>query len=117
MVEIKTDIIFVTLLVSYFAKNRNYQHVKTVKIIFKYLKDSKCQKICYKKKEKLKIDNYLDLDQADDQKSQRFISRFIFILISKSISLYLKKQVTIALLSKKVEYIILTQVAKEAIWL
>lgn len=62
MIETRPNIAFAILLVSLFAKNPSYQYIKVVKTIPKYLKGSKYQDIIYKKKKKLKIKGYLDLN-------------------------------------------------------
>lgn len=41
IVEIRPDIAFVTLMVSCFTKNPDYQHIKVIKILFKYFRKTK----------------------------------------------------------------------------
>lgn len=47
IVKTRPNIVFVILLVSYFAKNLSYQYIKAVKTIFKYLKRLKYQNKMY----------------------------------------------------------------------
>lgn len=86
MVKTRPDIAYVTSLVSRFIKNPSYQFTKIIKTILKYLKESKNREIIYSKEEKLKIDGYSDSDWTGDKESQRFISKFIFILNGRLIS-------------------------------
>lgn len=86
MVETRPNIVFATLLVSYFTNNSSHQYTKTIKTIFKYLESLKSQGITYSKKEKLRIEGYLDLDWASDNKVRRSTSKFIFMLNNRSIS-------------------------------
>ena len=53
MIETQPDIVIITLVVSYFAKNLNHQYTKAVKTILKYLKASCKRKINYKIEKKL----------------------------------------------------------------
>lgn len=53
IIKIKPDIVFAIFFISQFAKNLNYQYIKIIKIIFKYLKGLKHWGITYKKNEKL----------------------------------------------------------------
>lgn len=45
MTKTRLDIVFINLIVGYFAKNLNYQYTKVLKTILQYLKDFKTQKI------------------------------------------------------------------------
>lgn len=80
IVETKSDIAFATAVASCFSKNPLYKTTKTVKTILKYLKGLKQQKITYKGKEELKIQDYSDLDCVEDRKSRNSTSRYILML-------------------------------------
>lgn len=82
MVETKSDIAFVTLVVNQFAKNLSQQHTKVVKTILRYVKATKTIGIVYddNRKEDLIIRDYFDSDQTKDYATKKSISGFIFIL-------------------------------------
>lgn len=60
MVETRPNIVFILLLVNYFAKNPSHQYTIVVKTIPKYLKRSKYSNISYGEREELKIERYSD---------------------------------------------------------
>lgn len=82
IVETRPNITFTTLFMAHFSKNFSYQFTKTVKIILKYLKDSREQRITYSRtdKEALKIQDYSDFNWANNKESQQSTSNYIFIL-------------------------------------
>lgn len=86
MVEIRLNIVFATLIASQFAKNPGYQHTKRLKTILQYFKSFKKRGITYGGQKKLLVEEYLDLDQANNKKSQKSTSGFIFMLNEGSVS-------------------------------
>ena len=60
IIETRLNIIFFTAVVSYFLKNLLFQYIKVVKIILKYLKGSKQQKIINRSKKELKSKEILN---------------------------------------------------------
>lgn len=115
MVETRPDIVFVTSVISYFAKNPKSQYTKIVKKILQYLKSSRKCGIIYGNLEKLLVESYLDSNSVGNKKSCQLISDFIFMLNGGPVSWYSKKQATIALSSTKVKYIALILVAKKVV--
>lgn len=51
MIEIRSDIMYITLLISCFSKNLSYYHTKVIKIFLKYLKRLKHKRISYSERE------------------------------------------------------------------
>lgn len=62
IIEMQSDIALTTFIISKFVKNQSCQYIKVMKIIFKYLKKSRDWGIIYKKRKKICIKSYLDLD-------------------------------------------------------
>src|SRR6266436_8399323 len=60
---------------------------------------------------------YSDSDWAGDPREHRSISCYVFKVAGAAVSWSSKKQSTMALSSTEGEYIVLTHVAKEAIWI
>lgn len=58
IIKIRPNIALITLVVSRFAKNPRYLHIKAVKTILRYMKGLKQQDIIYKGQEKLLIKGY-----------------------------------------------------------
>lgn len=80
MVKTWLDIAFTIAVAVCFAKNPSYAYTKAVKTILRYLKGSINWGITYGGKEKLFIEAYSDFVQADDRKSRKSTSGFIFML-------------------------------------
>ena len=117
IVETRPDIAFAISIASRFAKNPGHQHIEDVKSILQYLKGSNKQGITYGGQNKLLVQGYSDSDWAEDRKSQKSNSGFIFILNGGLVSWCSKRQPTVALSSTKAKYIALILAAKKATWL
>lgn len=59
-IKTKSNSVFTILITSYIAKNRNYQYIKLVKIILKYMKGLEQQNITYRGYNKLVVKRYSD---------------------------------------------------------
>lgn len=92
IVETSPDIIYVTLMVSYFAKNLLHLHSKIVKTIFCYQKATIDVAIAYvgKKGGDIKIKGYFDSNWANNYITRKSILGFIFMLNNRPISCYSK---------------------------
>lgn len=97
MIETRPDIAFATLVKSCSVKNPSYIYIKTVKIIAKYLKVTKNQKVVYRQNT-LIIEEYLDSDWTRNKNSKNSTSSYIFILNSTSVSWCSKRQFIMTLL-------------------
>lgn len=82
MVKIRLDIAFAMLVVSCFAKNPFWQHIKAIKTIMQYLKTTKILSIKYSKNERgdLIIKGYSNSDWTSDYATKKSILEFIFML-------------------------------------
>lgn len=116
IIETKPNITFATSVGSCFAKNLSHTHTKVIKTILKFFRETKNQDIIYSQNT-LIIKGYLDLDWIGDKKSRKLTFGYIFILNGGYVSWCFKCQATVTLSLIKVEYIALTLVTKEAIWL
>lgn len=117
IVETRSDVAFVTLVASCFAKNPDYQYTKAMKTILWYLKRSRDWSITYRGKNQLFIEGYSNFDQTGDKKSRKLSLSFIFMLNGELVSWYSKRQPIVALSSIETEYIALILAVKDVIWL
>lgn len=80
MIKTRPDIAFAISVASYFAKNPDYHHIKVVKTILQYLKDSREREITYSGQSRLKVERYSDSDWVENKESWKSTSGFIFML-------------------------------------
>lgn len=81
----QSDIIYVYSVVSQFCANLNNDHITAVKHIFIYFKETMTLKSHYSVRE-VRLELYVNSDWAEDQKSFRFITEWVFKLAESSIS-------------------------------
>lgn len=69
IIKTRLDVIFATIVISFFLKKFTYQYITIVKIIFKYFKNFRKQKIIYNRNNKktLKIQCYFDSNCANNK--------------------------------------------------
>lgn len=118
MIETRPDIAFFTSVANRFVKNPSYIYTEAVKIILKYLKETKDCGIIYGEGgadiDNLTIESYSNSDCAANKSSGRSTSGFIFILNGSPVSWYSKRQAIVALSSTETKYIAFALAAKEA---
>ncbi|GKC85548.1 hypothetical protein Tco_1141265, partial [Tanacetum coccineum] len=102
-----------------FQQNPGEPHWTAVKIIFKYLRNTKDMFLVYGRnpEAELRVDCYCDdgfETDRDDTKSQ---TGYVFLLNGGVVDWKSSKQSTTAMFTTEVEYIAASEVAVEAIWI
>lgn len=92
------------------------EHWTAAKRVLRYLKGFRDLGLIYKRDSK-PIEGFVDADWDNCPEDRRSYTRFLFKLSSSSISWDSRKQPTVALSSTEVEYMGLTECAKEATYL
>lgn len=69
MIKTRLDIRFATFIANLSMKNPGHQHIKVVKTISQYLKESRKRQITYSSQSELLVEGYSDFDWARDKKS------------------------------------------------
>ena len=90
MIETRSNIAFVTFIISRHAKNSEKTHIEIVKIILRYLDVIKNRDIIFDEDD-LTIQSYFDFDWTEDKKKRKSISDYIFMLNNDSISWCFKR--------------------------
>lgn len=80
MVKIWSNITFIIAVIAWFTKNLSHIYIKVVKTIFCYLKWLINCDIIYSGKKNLFSKDYSRFNWANDRKSQKLTSSFIFIV-------------------------------------
>jgi hypothetical protein len=116
MLGTRPDIAFAVSLVSRFASNPDKSHMKAVLQILSYLRGTLDLQLVFQG-EIQALRGFTDSSWADDLKTRRSTSGFVFNIGSSAISWSSKRQPTIALSTCEAEYMAQTVATKEAIWL
>jgi hypothetical protein len=107
--------------VAAFCNNPGVSHWVAAKRIARYLKGTRKQTISYSgrlfKGDKVKITAYADSDWAMDKDDRKSTSGYVVMMAGGPVSWQSRKQPTRALSSCEAEFIALTEVTKEVLWL
>lgn len=117
----RPDLSFVVSKLSQYFAEPTEQHWNTVKHVFRYLKGTVEQQLCFRRNdtERLGLSVYSDADWASDTKDRRSTSGYCVNLSEGSslISWKTRKQPTVALSTCEAEYMSLASAMQECIYL
>lgn len=113
----RPDLAFAVNDVSRYNNNYGKAHWKAVKRIFRYLKGTAEQKLCYSKTSENKLIGYCDADWASDVDKRRSCTGYMFKMCGGAISWASKRQATVAISSTEAEYMALSAGLQEILWL
>ncbi|XP_062114332.1 secreted RxLR effector protein 161-like [Humulus lupulus] len=119
MISTRPDIAYGTGLVSRLMSKPSPEHWKVTKWLLRYLKTSSQLKLKYCRDEttSTRIVGYCDSDFTDHLDKRRSISGYVFTLRGNTIIWKSSLQHVVALSCLEAEYVALTEVVKEGIWL
>ena len=112
----RPDIAFAVSSLSSFCDNPNISHWKSAKHVLRYLRGTLDYKITYKKINS-KLEAYVDSDWAGDINDRRSCTGYVTMLAGGPISWNSRKQRSVALSTMEAEYMALSEVTKEVIYL
>ena len=104
----------VSILTRFFHKPEE-RHMRAAKRVLRYLKGTSKFGITYNNTDGIQA--FTDLDWGNSLEDRRSISGYLIKLGGGAISWSLKKQVTVALSSTEAEYLGMTEIVKEIMWL
>ena len=116
MICIRSDVAHSLRVVSRYQSDPGKAHWKVVKIILKYLRNTKDQWLIYEEPN-LKLIGYTDSSFQSDRDDSKSISRFVFTLNGGAICWKNFKQHTVADSVCEAEYAVASDAAKEVVWL
>ncbi|XP_074271684.1 secreted RxLR effector protein 161-like [Silene latifolia] len=112
----RPDICYAVGLVSRFQSNPGLAHWQGVKRITRYLRGTSDLVLCFQGGD-LRLKGYLEADWGGDLDESKSTSGYAFILGGGAISWCSKKQDCIALSTMEAEYVVVSLVVQEAMWL
>ena len=118
MISRRPDISHVVSLVSKFMANPGRQHWEAVEWICRYLKGTSNVGLMYEiDREKVGTAlGFVDSDYAGNLDKRRSLTGYVFMLCGNAISWKASLQSIVALSTTEAEYIAITEVVKEALW-
>ena len=117
-IRTRPDIMFTVHHLSQFLATPGSEHLVAMKCVYQYLSGTQNLGITYHGNQiGDELIGFTDLDWAGDSNSRRSVSRYTFIFCGAVVTWLAKKQLTIALLSTKAEYMAVTHTGKEAVFL
>ena len=116
MIYTRPNVAYSLEIVSRYQSNLEENHWKIVKIILKYLRNTKDQWLVYEKYD-MKLVGFIDSSFQSDHDNNNSVSDFVFILNSEVIYWKSFKQHTMIDSVCQIEYIATSNAAKEAVWL
>ncbi|KAL1194822.1 Retrovirus-related Pol polyprotein from transposon TNT 1-94 [Cardamine amara subsp. amara] len=117
MVCKKPDIAHAVSIVRRFMGQPGKEHWLVVKRIFRYLRGTSDIALIYGGEVPCMITGYSDSDYAGDVDNKRSMTDYVFALGNSAIRWKATLQPTVTLLTTEAEYMVLTEAAKEDIWL
>eukprot|EP00253_Pinus_taeda_P036630 PITA_36630 len=117
----RPDIEHAVGVLSRFMSKPGKDHYTTLKRIFRYLRGTSVNGLCYQARpgldRVLDIHGFVDADWAGDLDQRRFTSGYVFNVFGSAVSWMSKKQSVVALSTIEAEYMVATHASKEAVWL
>jgi hypothetical protein len=120
MICTRPDIAHAVGVLSRYMSNPGKEHWTAIKRVFRYLRGTSKLSLCFEGAEvgkALDIIGHVDADWGADTERRRSTSGYVFTLFGGAVSWMSKRQSVVALSSTEAEYMALTHVGKEAIWL
>jgi hypothetical protein len=101
MLKIKFDIIYSISVINRYVSNFTQIHWKTIKRIFRYLRDTYQMKLIFRERFR-RLKDYTNSNWTDDQNIKRFIFEYVFNLSSEVINWFSKRQSIVTLLRNRI---------------
>lgn len=117
MVCTRPDLAHAVSVISRFMSQPGKEHWQAVKRIFRYLRGTSDISLVYGGDTQCLVTGYFDSDYAGDVDSRRSMTGYVFTLGGSVMSWKATLQPTVTLSTIEAEYMALTEVAKEGIWL
>ena len=113
----RPDIAYAVGVLSKFCANLDESHLTAARCVLRYLKGTINYGIKYEKSGNAGLTGYSDASWADDLDDPRSTSGNVFLLANGPVSWFSKKQATVSMSIAESDYVALSQVAQEALWL
>uniref|UniRef100_A0A2N9EY29 CCHC-type domain-containing protein n=1 Tax=Fagus sylvatica TaxID=28930 RepID=A0A2N9EY29_FAGSY len=116
MVCTRPNIAHAVGVVSRYMSNPRKQHWEAIKWILRYLKGTLGTSLCFTGAD-MKLTGYVDSDLAGDVDTRKSTNGYVYTLGGTAVSWVSRLQKIVALSKTEAEYVAVTEVGKEMIWL
>ena len=113
----RPNVTFIVGVLARYCGKPNQLHLTAAKRVWRYLKGTAELALPYTTEGNASLTGYSDADWAGDRDTRRSTSGMTFMLQGASITWSSKRQASVALSTVEAEYMALSQVTQEAIWL
>ncbi len=113
----RPDIAYSVGVLARFSSRPNAAHWTAAKRVLRYLKGTLNLGIVFKKEMSIDCIGYSDADWAGDNGDRKSTSGYLFLIAGGPVSWRSKKQDTVALSTAEAEYVALSIVSQECVWL
>ncbi|XP_031270602.1 secreted RxLR effector protein 161-like [Pistacia vera] len=118
MISTRPDLAFAISMLSRYMSNPGMEHWTALKWMLKYINSTVCVGLEYcKRNTAFDLVGFVDADFAGDKDTRKSTTAYFFTLGGNFISWKLQLQPIVALSTTESEYIAVTDVVKEALWL
>ncbi|XP_070025855.1 secreted RxLR effector protein 161-like [Nicotiana sylvestris] len=117
MVCTRPDISQAIRVISRYMHNPGKEHWQAVKWILRYIHNTVDVGLVFEQEDNQSVVGYCDSDFASDIDKRRSTTGYVFTFARASVSWKYTLQSTVALSTTEAEYMTITEVVKEAIWL
>ncbi|XP_031263243.1 secreted RxLR effector protein 161-like [Pistacia vera] len=118
MISTRPDLSFAISLLSRFMSNPGFDHWLALKWLLRYINSSVHVGLEYGKRyDSVDLVGFVDSDFAGDKDSRKSTTAYMFTLGGNCVSWKSQLQPIVALSTTEVEYVAMTDVFKEALWL
>ncbi|XP_031287486.1 secreted RxLR effector protein 161-like [Pistacia vera] len=118
MISTQPDLSFAISLLSRFMSNPGFEHWLALKWLFRYINSYVHVGLNYGKRyDSLDLVGFVDSDFAGDKDSRKSTTTYVFTLGGNCVSWKSQLQPIVALSTTEAEYVAVTDVFKEALWL
>nr|KYP55110.1 Retrovirus-related Pol polyprotein from transposon TNT 1-94 [Cajanus cajan] len=113
----RPDIVFAINVIGIYLSDPGLGHWKAVKMVFRYLQETKDHMLTYKKFDQLQVIFYSDSDFVDCPDDRKSTSGFVFIMVGGSISWKSVKQTLTTTSTMEAEYVVCYEATCQAMCL
>nr|KYP68427.1 Retrovirus-related Pol polyprotein from transposon TNT 1-94 [Cajanus cajan] len=113
----RPNISFVAGMLGRYQSNPGMEHWKAAKKVLRYLQGTKCHMLTYRRSNHLEVIGYSDSDFAECVDSRKSTLGYVFLLARGAISWKSEKQIVVASLTMKAEFVACFEATIQANWL
>ena len=113
----QSDLTYSMLILSYYLDNSDKEHLALLKTVFRYVSETLDIELIFTDDAADDLIEYTDADFAEAINSHKLTDDYMFMLAEECISHQTKHQTVMTLLLYELEYMMMSEVDKEIMWM